>query len=192
MLCKAVGARLIHISSDCVFDGLKGNYLETDPSNASDLYGRTKFLGEVDHPHCVTLRTSIIGHELGTHYGLVEWFLQQTGTVKGYTGAIFSGFPTVELADIIAQHVIPKPELRGLYHVSSDPISKFDLLKMIAGQYGIETGIEPYAEFIANRSLDSRRFLEATGYASPSWERLVQRMHTDFTSSAHYRTRQLP
>ncbi|TWJ18859.1 dTDP-4-dehydrorhamnose reductase family protein [Geobacter argillaceus] len=190
MLCKAVSARLIHVSSDCVFDGLKGNYQESDPSNASDLYGRTKFLGEVDYCHCVTLRTSIIGHELGTHYGLVEWFLQQTGTVQGYTKAIFSGFSTIELADIIINHVIPNPELRGLYHVSSDPISKCDLLKMIAEQYGIETGVEPYYEFVADRSLDSRRFRQATGYAPPKWELMIQRMHLDFTSSEHYYKRQ--
>lgn len=191
MLCKAAGVRIIHVSSDCVFDGSKGNYLETDASNASDLYGRTKFLGEVDYPHAVTLRTSIIGHELGTRYGLVEWFLQQTGTVKGYTSAIFSGFPTVELADIIIDHVIPRPELCGLYHISSDPVSKHDLLKLIARQYGAEIGIEPCAEFVADRSLDSRRFREVTGYTPPSWDLLVQRMHADFISSAHYRTRQL-
>lgn len=189
MLCKAADTRLIHISSDCVFDGLKGKYLESDSSNASDLYGRTKFLGEVDYSHCVTLRTSIIGHEFGTRYGLVEWFLSQTEKVKGYTKAIFSGFPTVELANIIMNHVIPTTALRGLYHVSSDPISKYDLLELIARQYGVKITVEASSDFFADRSLDSQRFRQATGYAPPSWEQLVERMHTDFRSAAHYRER---
>lgn len=190
MLCRAVGARLIHISSDCVFDGLNGNYLESDASNASDLYGRTKFLGEVaSYPHCVTLRTSIIGHELGTHYGLVEWFLSQSGKVNGFTKAIFSGFPTIELADIIINHVIPDRNLHGLYHVSSDPVSKYDLLAMIAERYGFSTEIIASDDFVADRSLNSQRFRHATCYIPPAWEQLVERMHTDFISAGHYRER---
>ncbi|QOX80363.1 SDR family oxidoreductase [Trichlorobacter lovleyi] len=190
MLCKAAGARLIHISSDCVFDGQKGSYLESDLSNASDLYGRTKFLGEVaDSPHSVTLRTSIIGHELGTRYGLVEWFLAQRGDVKGFTKAVFSGFPTVELANIIIERVIPNASLSGLYHVSSAAISKYDLLKIIASRYGVSAVIEPYADFFADRSLDSTRFRQATGYCPPSWERLVDAMYDDFVLSHHYAER---
>jgi dTDP-4-dehydrorhamnose reductase len=191
MLCNAVGARLIHISSDCVFDGLKGNYVETDPSNASDLYGRTKFLGEVaSYRHCITLRTSIIGHELGTRYGLVEWFLSQTSEVNGFTRATFSGFPTIELADIIINNVIPDTNLHGLYHLSSSPICKYDLLKMIGHQYSIATKVVPCDDFIADRSLDSQRFRQATGYSVPSWEELIRRMHQDFITVDHYRERQ--
>lgn len=190
MLCKATGARLIHISSDCVFDGMKGNYVEADVSNASDLYGRTKFLGEVtSYPHCITLRTSIIGHELGTRFGLVEWFLSQSGIVNGFTKAIFSGFPTYELADIIMNHVIPDRGLHGLYHVSSDPVSKCDLLTIIAKRYGVSTGISASVDFVADRSLDSHRFRKTTGYVPPVWERLVEDMHTDFISAEHYRER---
>lgn len=192
MLCKAVDARLIHISSDCVFDGMKGNYVETDTSNASDLYGRTKFLGEVaSYQHCITLRTSIIGHELGTSYGLVEWFLSQTAEVNGFTRATFSGFPTNELADIIINYVIPDTKLHGLYHVSSDPICKYELLGMIARQYGVATKIIPCADFIADRSLDSQRFRQATGYKSPSWEELTRRMQQDFITADHYQERRL-
>lgn len=188
-LCKAAGARMIHISSDCVFDGLKGNYREEDVSNASDLYGRTKFLGELDDSDGVTLRTSIIGHELGTRYGLVEWFLSQTAEVSGFTRAIFSGFPTIALADIIINHVIPDISLHGLYHISSDPITKYDLLGMIAHQYRVPTKIFHCDDFIADRSLDSQRFRLATGYNVPSWEELTRRMHEDFISADHYQER---
>lgn len=190
LLCRAVGARLIHISSDCVFDGMKGNYQESDISNASDLYGRTKYLGEVvTYPHCITLRTSIIGHELATRYGLVEWFLSQKEHVNGFTKAIFSGFPTTALADIIMNHVIPAQELRGLYHISSEPISKHDLLVMIARHYGVSVEITASDDFVADRSLDSQRFRQATGYVPPSWEQLIKDMHDDFISANHYRER---
>lgn len=189
-LCKVAGARLIHISSDCVFDGVKGMYSEEDVSNASDLYGRTKFLGEVTYPHCITLRTSIIGHELGTRYGLVEWFLAQKGSVNGFSKAVFSGFPTVELADIIMNHVLPHPELQGLYHLSSEPVNKHDLLSIIARQYGRDTSIIPTDSFVVDRSLDSSRFQRITGYGPPSWEHLVEKMHYDFVSATHYRERQ--
>lgn len=189
-LCKATGARLIHISSDCVFDGLKGNYSENDQSTAADLYGRTKCLGEIDCSSCITLRTSIIGHELYTRYGLVEWFLGQTEQVSGYTRAIYSGLSSVELADIIIDYVIPAPGLRGLYHVSSNPISKFDLLRLIARQYGHAIKIEPDISFVVDRSLNSQRFRDITGYVPPSWELVVEKMHADFISSAYYLERQ--
>ncbi|MFH1231915.1 MAG: SDR family oxidoreductase, partial [Planctomycetota bacterium] len=135
LACKAADARMIHISTDCVFDGAKGNYSENDQSNATDLYGRTKFLGEVYYPHCVTLRTSIIGHELKGKHGLIEWFLAQKGKVRGFTNAIYSGFPTAEIARIISEYVITNPDLKGLYQVSSDPISKYELLRLVADKY---------------------------------------------------------
>ena len=117
-LCAVAGARLIHVSTDCVFTGRTGGYTETDSSDAEDLYGKSKFLGELnDYPHAITLRTSIIGHELGPPHGLVDWFLSQRGSVKGYAKAIFSGLPTVELARVMREIVLPRPELSGLYHV---------------------------------------------------------------------------
>ncbi len=188
LVCRTAGARLIHLSTDCVFRGDKGNYTENDCSDADDLYGRTKYLGEVDYPHCVTLRTSIIGHELKGKYGLIEWFLAQQGRVRGYTSAIYSGFPTIEIANIISSYVIPNADLSGLYHVSSDPISKYDLLKLVAERYGKKIDIEPYGEFQLDRSLDSTRFRELTGYVPPSWPELIERMHKHFAESPHYRT----
>lgn len=180
LACKAVGARMIHVSTDCVFDGAKGNYTEKDESNATDLYGRTKFLGEVYYPHCVTLRTSIIGHELKGGYGLIDWFLSQESKVRGFTRAIFTGFPTVEIAKIISQHVIPNRELSGLYQVSSTPISKYDLLRLVAEHYEKRIEIEPYDEFYCDRSLDSSRFRRITGYAPPSWPEMIKEMQQDY------------
>ena len=180
LICKNAGARFIHFSTDCVFNGVKGNYTEDDPSDANDLYGRTKFLGELSLPHCVTLRISIIGHELNGRLGLIDWFLSQEGKVRGFTQAIYTGFPTVEMARIIAEYVIPNEDLSGLYQVSSSPISKYELLRLVANQYNKRIEIEPYAEFSCDRSLDSIRFRAATGYRPPSWEELVTLMHDDF------------
>ena len=169
-------ARFVHISTDCVFDGRDGNYNEGDRPNAEDLYGRSKLLGEVDAAHAVTLRTSIIGHELGTSHGLVEWFLAQQNPVKGYRRAVFSGIPTVELARIIKDVVLPRPSLRGLYHVSADPISKHDLLGLVAEEYGKQTEIVADDAIRIDRSLDSSRFRAETGYEPPAWVDLVRSM----------------
>ncbi len=185
-LCGENGCRLIHISTDCVFNGQKGNYTEDDISDAVDFYGRTKFLGEVIYPHCVTLRTSIIGHELKGKYGLVEWFMAQNQKIRGYKKAIFSGFPTIELARIINDYVIPDDKLNGLYHVSSEPISKFDLLNIIAKKYKKNIEIEPYDGVCENRSLDSSMFRTATGYNPPSWEKLVDNMHQHYINCTCY------
>lgn len=176
-LCEAVGARLIHMSTDCVFSGDKGMYIETDLSDAKDLYGRSKYLGEVDSPHAITLRTSIIGHELSGSHSLVGWFLAQHSGVKGFRRAIFSGLPTVELARVIRDYVIPHPELHGLYHVSAEPINKYDLLTLIAKEYGKSIDITADDNLVVDRSLNSSRFQEATGYQPQPWPELVRRMH---------------
>ena len=176
-LCKAAGARLVHISTDCVFSGEKGGYLESDFPDAYDLYGRSKLLGEVDYPHAITLRTSIIGRELSGHRSLVGWFLAQQGTVQGFTSAIFSGLPTMELARVINEYVLPRPDLHGLYHVATKPINKYDLLKLVAKTYGKDTEIVPSDRLTIDRSLNADRFREATGYVAPEWPVLVQNMH---------------
>jgi dTDP-4-dehydrorhamnose reductase len=186
-ICAAAEARFIQISTDCVFDGTKGNYTEDDKSDAYDLYGRTKYLGEVHYPNCITLRTSIIGHELKGKRSLVEWFLAQEGKVRGYANAIYSGFPTVEMAHIISRYVIPNKELNGLYNVSSEPISKFELLRYIADRYNKEIEIESFDDFYMDRSLDSTRFRASTGYVPPTWSELVDKMYKDFNSAPHYR-----
>jgi len=187
--CGEAGVRMIHIGTDCVFSGEKGNYRESDPPDPADLYGGTKWLGEVDSPHCVTLRTSIIGHELSARHGLIEWFLAQEGSVRGFARAVFSGFPTVELAGIVAERVIPNEELTGLYHVSSEPVSKHELLRLVREQYGKKIRIERDEAFACDRSLDSSRFRKATGYQPPPWPAMVSRMHSDFLRSPLYKSR---
>lgn len=176
-LCSLVGSRLVHLSTDCVFSGAKGMYVETDTPDASDVYGRTKLLGEVDYPNAITLRTSIIGHELGGSNSLIGWFLAQTGTVKGFNKAIFSGFPTVEIARIISEHVMPNPELHGLYHLSADPIDKATLLRLVAKAYSKDIEIQDDDRLVIDRSLDSTRFREATGFLPQAWPDLIKAMH---------------
>jgi dTDP-4-dehydrorhamnose reductase len=176
-LCKLVGARLIHVSTDCVFSGEKGGYVENDFADARDVYGKSKALGEVLYPHTITLRTSTIGHELQSAYGLLEWFLAQQGSCKGFNRAIFSGLPNTEFARVVRDVVIPRPDLHGLYHVGAGPIGKHELLKLIAKAYGKQIEIVRDDEFSIDRSLNSRRFNQATGYKAAAWPELIPAMH---------------
>lgn len=179
-LAAEQNARLICISTDCVFSGDRGNYLETDNPDATDLYGRTKILGEIHEGNCLTVRTSIIGRELFTRNSLVEWFLSNSGgRVKGFTKAIFTGFPTIVLAEILADVIKHRPGMTGLYHVSSDPIIKFDLLRLIDGAMNVEALIDADDEMAIDRSLDSTKFRRETGYVPPSWQDLIERMAQD-------------
>lgn len=187
-LCRACGARMVHMSTDCVFSGRKGMYTEDDVSDAEDLYGRTKFMGEVGAPGCLTVRTSIIGRELDTANGLIEWFLSQRGgKVRGFQKAIFTGFTTDALARIIADVLENQPQLSGVYQVSSDPINKFDLLKLVNEIYGLGIQIEPNSDFVCDRSLDSSRFRSAVGFQPPTWEQMIQEMHRDPTPYDEWR-----
>jgi dTDP-4-dehydrorhamnose reductase len=177
-LCAVASARLIHISTDCVFLGDRGNYQESDASDCQDLYGKSKYIGELhDLPHAITLRTSIIGHELNGQTSLVDWFLHQEGTVKGFTKAIFSGLPTVELARVMLEYVLPQPKLQGLYHVSAAPIDKFGLLEKVKAVYEKDIEIVANDSLIIDRSLDSTRFQAASGYIPPTWDQLIHMMH---------------
>lgn len=187
-LLQTSGARLITISTDCVFNGRRGNYAEEDIANAEDLYGKSKNLGEVSAPNCLTLRTSIIGRELQTSHSLVEWFLSNRGgKVRGFTEAVYSGFPTVVLAEIISNLIENYKNLQGLYHVSSEPISKFDLLKLLKKFYKAPVEIEPYADFKIDRSLDSTKFRKETDFAPPGWEQMVDIMAGDNTPYDNFR-----
>lgn len=175
-LCALSGARFVHISTDCVFAGTKGMYVESDAADAQDLYGRSKFLGEVDYPNAITLRTSIIGHELEGARSLVGWFLAQRGSVKGFSQAVFSGLPTVELARVIRDYVLTHPQLHGLYHVSADAINKYDLLQRVANVYGKTIEIVPNDSLVIDRSLDSTRFRLATSFQPKPWSDLITAM----------------
>src|SRR5262249_36745373 len=141
-----------------------------------DLYGRAKLLGEVDTPHTITLRTSMIGPELTVHRGLLDWFLAQTLPIRGYRRAVFSGLTTFELAKVVRHHVLTRPELHGVYHVGGDAVSKFDLLNLIGRLYGHNVTIEPDDSVVIDRSLDSSRFRAVTGYIPPSWSQMIIEM----------------
>jgi len=176
-LCGLAGARLVHISTDGVFSGSKGQYTEDDIPDARDLYGLSKLMGEVIVPHAIVLRTSMIGPELQGANGLLAWFLSQHGVCKCFRRTTFSGLPTVVLAQIIRDYVIPKPELFGVYHVAAEPISKFDLLKLVAEIYGKTIELLPVDQPVCDRSLNPARFYAATGYEAAEWPELIRIMH---------------
>ena len=174
--CDLANVRLVHVSTDCVFSGKAGGYTEASQPDAYDLYGRSKLLGEVDYPNAITLRTSIIGRELDSRNGLIEWFLNESGKVRGYSRAIFSGLTTNELARVVAERVLPRPDLHGVWHVSAAPIDKYSLLRLVQEAYGHDIEIEPYDGFAIDRSLDSSRFRAETGYQPPEWSTMIHRM----------------
>lgn len=176
VLCKGAGARLIHLSTDCIFSGKKGNYLESDPSDAEDLYGKTKFLGEVHDSSCLTLRTSIIGRELSRNKSLLEWFLAQSGTIKGFTNAIYSGFTTIEMGRIIEKLLLNHSESSGVYQVSSDPINKYDLLLLFREKLDQQVEILRDETFYCDRSLNSDRFRKEFNYVPPSWPDMIEEL----------------
>jgi dTDP-4-dehydrorhamnose reductase len=181
-------SRLICVSTDCVFSGEKGNYNEEDIPDASDLYGKSKNLGEVMAGNCLTIRTSIIGREIQTRHSLVEWFLSNEGKkIKGFKHAIFSGFPTIILADILGDIIINHADLNGLYHVSSEPINKLELLKLLKKEYKVEIDIEPSEELKIDRSLDSSKFRAETGFRPLNWEEMIKTMAEDPTPYSKWR-----
>ncbi len=176
-MCSLENARLIQISTDCVFSGARGMYSELDRPDAVDIYGLSKLLGEVVNSDALTIRTSIIGHELASNRSLINWFLSQKEKIDGYSEAIFSGFPTVELSRIIRDLIIPNKDLRGLYHVSSSPISKFDLLTLVGNIYQKNIQINKNNILKINRSLNSEKFRKETGYHPKSWLEMIEDMY---------------
>lgn len=173
--CGEVGARLIHFSTDCVFSGAKGWYSEDDIPDVDDIYGLSKLYGEPNNNHCLTLRTSIIGPELKSKQGLLEWFLAQSGCVQGYRGAVFNGLPTVEVARVLLEQVLPS-KLTGLFHLGCDPINKFDLLRTIADCYGKVIDIRPSDDLNVNKSLNYARLSRTNGYKARPWPQLIETM----------------
>lgn len=179
-LCADRGARVIHVSTDCVFAGTRGGYTEDDISDATDVYGRTKQLGEVTGPGCLTLRTSIIGLELARFRSLIEWFVRQKGTVPGFRRAIFSGLTTAELTRVIGRVLADHPDLSGLFHVASQPISKFDLLARFADLAGMDVDVVPDDKTAIDRSLNGTKFFQATGYSAPPWDRMLAELAEEY------------
>ena len=178
-VCTQYNTRLVQLSTDCIYSGTKGLYKEEDPSDALDLYGKTKFLGEVDSENVITLRKSTIGLELNSNHGLIEWFLKQKDKdkVNGYTKAIYSGFTSVVLAELIEKIIVEQKSLSGIWNLASSPISKFDLLRGLADRLDkFEIEIVPDDKINIDRSLDPTKFNELTGYVSPSWNSMLDQL----------------
>jgi len=176
------------MSTDCVFSGRKGYYSEEDPPDAEDLYGKTKYLGEVNYPGCLTIRTSIIGRELDTSHGLIEWFMKEEGkTISGYKNAVFSGLTTLAMSQIIDQIITRYPSLSGVYQVASEPIGKYDLLNLVKKTYDMTISIDPDETVVNDRSLNPGKFKKETNIKIPSWEYMIEQMHRDPTPYAAIR-----
>ena len=176
-ICFKNNIRLIHFSSDCVFSGSKGFYNENDNADPLDIYGKSKLMGELNYKNSITIRKSVIGHELNSKKGLLEWFLDQENEVQGYKKVIFSGLTVLELAKIIERYILPRIDLKGLFNVSGQPISKYNLLKVIAGVYKKKIEIIPNELENIDRSLDSSKFNSLTGYKCKPWIELIQSMY---------------
>ncbi len=176
-ICTKIDARLIHLSTDCVFSGRKGFYNEDDVPDPIDIYGRSKLLGELNYTNSLTIRKSAIGHELFTSNGLLEWFLNNKDSIEGYKNAIFSGLTVLELAKIIHKYIIPNKNLSGILHIAGKPISKYDLLSLISYEYQKKIKIIPNESVKINRSLDSKLFIKKTGYEAENWKELIRSMH---------------
>ncbi len=174
VLCSQRNIRFVHFSTDCVFSGSKGNYKETDLSDAKDVYGKTKYLGEVNTPSSITIRTSFIGLELNRKASLLEWFLSQSGRIKGYRKAIFSGLTTIEMSKVVEMVLVKFPELHGVWHVASQPINKYELLTRISTALNRkDVEVEPDDQLICDRSLNAETFYEATNYKQPAWDHMI-------------------
>jgi dTDP-4-dehydrorhamnose reductase len=184
LACRSAEARLIHLSTDCVFSGEKGGYREDDRPDGADLYGRSKLLGEVTGEGALTLRTSMIGLGLYRKTSLVDWFLAQKGRVQGYRKAIFSGLTTRELARVIGMLIERHPQASGLYHVSAAPISKYDLLVKLRERLRAQLEIVPVDEPRIDRSLDSTRFRRVFAYQPPAWDSMLDELAGEIRKAA--------
>jgi len=182
ILCARTGTRLIHLSTDCVFAGRGGPYSESDPPDAEDLYGRSKLLGEVNQPACLTVRSSIVGRELRGRSSLIEWFLSQRGgRVKGYARALYTGMTTNVMADLIGSVATDYPRLDGIWHVASDPITKYELLSLVNHHFSLGIELERDEHFVMDRRLDGSRFRAQTGFSAPDWDAMIAGMKADPT-----------
>jgi dTDP-4-dehydrorhamnose reductase len=182
--CRRKGrdARLIHFSTDCVFSGQRGPYAEKDTPDPHDLYGRSKLLGEVGDSKCLTIRSSLIGRELRGHSSLVEWVMSQRGgRIKGYTGALYTGFTTSEMSGLVATLITKFPDLDGVWHVASEPIDKYRLIQIVNEKFNLGIDIQPDETFFCDRRLDGRRFAEKTQYLAPPWEKMIEDLRIDPT-----------
>lgn len=176
-LCQTYGSRLVQLSTDCVFSGRRGGYVPDDAIDAEDVYGLSKYLGELNEAPAITLRSSIIGLELARKTGLVEWFLAQRGTIRGYTRAIYSGLTTIEMARVVELCLTEHRDLCGVRQPASQPIDKFDLLSRLSQKLSRkDLTIQPDDSFVCDRSLSGQEFTARTGYRAPNWNVMLDEL----------------
>ena len=186
-IAKKINAYVIQISSDCVFSGSKGFYKEIDTPDPKDIYGQTKWMGELHEKRTLTIRTSTIGHEIDTKNGLIEWFLSQKHNVNGFSNAIFSGISTLELAHSLQKTILPNiKNLKGIFHLAANPINKYDLLIKVANRYNKKIDIIKSTQPKINRSLDSSKFTKQSGYRHPDWNTMIKNMYQDYQENNYY------
>jgi len=174
------GARVIHFSTDCVFDGADGNYGERSVVTAPDLYGQTKYFGELDYDHCLTIRTSMIGRELASYTELLEWFLAQRGKrITGYKKAVYSGLTTLTMTGVIRRLILEYPQLCGKYQIAGPVITKYDLLTLARDAFALDVEIIPDETFQCDRTMQAHRFAQATGITIPSWPEMLEALAAD-------------
>ena len=168
------GTPVLHISTDCVFSGARGNYLESDAPDPIDSYGRSKLLGELNDAKNLTLRTSHIGRELSVKKSFIEWLLSQRGEkINGYSRAIYSGLTTLELSRLISKLIVTHKDLSGRYHVSSQPISKLEIINKLNELLDLCVTVIPDSSVVIDRSLNSLSFQQTTGITTPSWDTML-------------------
>ena len=176
--CIDNNIRLIHFSTDCVFSGKRGDYSESDTPDPIDYYGKSKLLGEVNLPNILTIRSSFIGPSLLNNTGLFEWVKKQKNqTIYGYKNAIYSGFTTIAFSKILIKIVENHPDLEGLFHISSEPISKFDLIHSLNEKFKLNIEIRPDNTFLCDRSLNSTAFRDKTNIFIPSWKEMIDELY---------------
>ncbi|WP_462351473.1 dTDP-4-dehydrorhamnose reductase family protein [Fusobacterium varium] len=166
--------KLIHITTDCVFSGKKGNYTEDDFRDADSYYGRSKAIGEVNNNKTLTFRTSIIGPDINKDgIGLFNWFMKQEGKIKGYSNVFWSGVTTLELAKAIEASF--NQNISGIVHlVNNKKISKYDLLKLFSKYMNKDIEIEKYEDYFSDKSLI--RTKEDFNYKVPEYEKMIEEL----------------
>jgi dTDP-4-dehydrorhamnose reductase len=173
--------RVIHFSTDCVFNGKIGNYTETSLSSAEDVYGKTKYLGELHYDNTITIRSSFIGQELFDKTELFEWFLAQSGKqIKGFKNTLYSGVSTIFMASVVKDIILNYPGLSGLYQLATEkPISKYQLLNLAKKVFDVKVDIIPDIEHIHCPTLDASKLRKAINIAVPSWEEMMTDLLAD-------------
>ena len=170
-------SRVIHFSTDCVFDGKKGNYTEKDIPTADDLYGQSKFLSEIIYPNSLTIRLSVVGRELEGKTEFIEWFLSHKGkSVNGFAGVNYSGLSTNVVAKELIRIIKNYPKISGTYQMASEPMNKFDILKIVNEIYQTKTEIKESADYKNDKTLNCDLYTQLTGFKKPSWKSMIAEM----------------